>query len=1156
MSTAEIIKGLKHTNLKYLALLIFIVTNYMKLIKTTLLLFSFLLGFSAFSQKTASFHGKLYKVYPQTIDSYNSNVYFQLGQLRFNNLNLPPIIGSVEDGEYLIYNTNFALKNKRKIAKEIVYDTVYQVYSTFTIKNNKKEGNASIYTMFSQTVKCVIPYKNDLIDGHFTIYQNNKSNYRRSWGGDMDNEDYSIDYKHYILYKNRVKYDGSKFELNYVNGILSGNLRVYQYVKGDTLLVDEITVDQGLKSGLYKHFVYWKDKKKIKLFSVSEGTYLKDEREGRWTTNYNRDNDLEVSFYTKNKECAQEIYHNNIIVNKYIYGRDSVIKQFPDYKTIAIFPDVSVDRYSGRSSSQISLIRYNYKNGVLVDKTFRIDAWIKPDFYKNGESIKDTIIDGRFYRTKREGYIRGVESQYLLDSCSDKSNDYPNSNNYCAQLLIQKTYNRKGEITDLYKTTKYFELNPSEKNTFVYSKTYESHKALVTKQYYEPLDYDYNDVQWIKGRSLNSSIRYKVSGDKSNGSIVKLIKVPLKYDTLMLVDTIMKRGKFLYKQDEHFKSGFESYLLENEYNEDYELNGMILQFFKVLPQQHKSILLGKEQYTGDIKVEIDYKRNPKKLKAQLFEILEFFGLQKRLEIVIKLEQSKKILKRYKSKLIPPSAEINYTVIDGAFNGSIRCIDIFDYWSVSSTYYDNRLNDDLEMKIYKLNKRWNAKMKEKHFSITTPSMITYVNGMKEGQWYIEPNNYGSSKSQYTFHQNKLNGMQYRFSESNSFQFLNYVYPMENDTVNGEFWRLRKNGYPIYHGRFNKGIPHGEIVKYFNYNEWYRDTAKYLKEKYTFDHGYLSGRYSFYRDTDNLKFTVDFDKNDSMFFTALKPIYKLSEYKSKKYNSSGSSYSSHYSDDYEEVDLSSYRRADNNKVLSKVITGYEFIDQLFESPYFKRGLYTYYYKSGMVFKQGYKISNELSGKWTFFREGKNRVYKTIDFKDSFLYVVDNDTVLSRGYVKAYYDDGKPMFIGYATDNNTKYTCESETEIPTEEDYYMAFYDTSGQNILKDGNGFITELQASGHKLKEGQIINNKKQGIWIYYNNFGQPEAIGMYENGLKVGRWLSGDLSGLNLSDKVCFMNNDEYLDWINTYGGNLDLTESFYTKGILLNSNSVETIKR
>lgn len=1131
----------------------------MKLNKTILLLFCVFIGFSAYSQKSAMFKGKLYRVYPQTIDHRGSNVYFNLSQLRFNNLNLPPVIGRVEDGEYLIYNTNFVLKNKRKIAKEIVYDTVYQVYATFTIKDNKKEGKATIYTMYTQNVKCVIPYKNDLIDGHFTLYQNIKSSYKHNWDDDdySSDGDYSYDYDHYIFKKNRVVSDGSKFELNYENGILNGTVKAYQFVKKDTLLVDEFFVYQGLKNGPYKHFVYWKEKKKIKQFSLFEGNYVNDEKEGKWTTKYNRENYFGVSFYTKDLECAKEVYINGVIVNKFIYGRDSVIKHFPDYKTIAIFPDVDIERYNYSSSAPIALIRYDFKNGVLIDKTIRIDAWVKPGFYKRDGSIRDTIINGKFFRTKNEGYDRIVEAQYLLDTCNGLSSAYQNSNGYCATLLVQKTFNRKGEITDEYKTPRYFELNPSEKNTYVYSKTFESHKALITKQYYEPLDYGYNDVKWIKGRGLNSSIYYKVSGNKENGSIIKLIKIPMKYDTLSLVDTIMKKGKYLYKQDEHFKAGFEAYLSENENVDDNDLNDFILLFLKVLPQQHKTILLGKEQYTGDLKVEIDYKRNPKKLRAQLFEIEEFFGLQKRLEIVIKLELDKSVIKRNKHKSIRPSSEINYSLVDGAFNGSVRFIDIFDYWSVSSSYYDNKLNDDLEMRVFTLSKRGNAKMKEKHFNSINPSMMTYSYGSKEGQWCVESINYAKSKNQYNFHHNKLNGMQYKYSESNSFQFMSYVYPMENDTVNGDFWRLLKNGYPIYHGHFNKGIPHGELVKYFNNNERYLDTAKYFKEKYTFDHGYLSGRYSNYRDTDNLRYTVDFDKSDSMYFTAFGPIYKLSEFRSKKRLAYDASYSSHYSeyyyDDFEQKD---YRKGKVEENPNSVVNGYDFINQLFESPYLKRGLYTYYYKSGFVFKQGYKINNELSGRWTFFREGKNRVYKTIDFKDSFLFIEGDDSVYSKGLVKAFYDDGKPMFIGYATDNNTKYTCESETDIPTEEDYYLAFYDTLGVNILKDGNGFVTELQASGHKLKEGQIANNKKQGIWIYYNNYGQAEGIGMYENGLKVGRWLYGDLSGLNLSDKVCFMNNDEYLDWINTYGGNLDLTESFYTKGKLLNSNSVDTIKR
>jgi antitoxin component YwqK of YwqJK toxin-antitoxin module len=375
-------------------------------------------------------------------------------------------------------------------------------------------------------------------------------------------------------------------------------------------------------------------------------------------------------------------------------------------------------------------------------------------------------------------------------------------------------------------------------------------------------------------------------------------------------------------------------------------------------------------------------------------------------------------------------------------------------------------------------------------------------------------------------------------------------MQNDTINGDFWHTSKNGYPYSKGHFNKGVPHGEFIRYFNSYDKYLDTGKYFREKYTFDRGYLSGRYLNYRDTDNIRYTIDFDKNDSMYFTAFSPIPKLSEFQNR-HNKQRYEYDAYYRNGHSR---SSY--SESNMDGNTVFNGSEFANQLFGNPYLKRGLYTYYYKSGFVFKQGYKINHELSGRWTFFREGKNRIYKTIDFKDSFLYAEGEDSVFSKGYVKAYYDDGKLMFIGYATDNNTKYTCESETDIPTEEDYYLAFYDTLGQNILKDGNGFITELQASGQKLKEGQMLNYKKNGIWVYYNNYGQAEGIGMYENGLKVGRWLFGDLSGLNLSDKVCFMNNDEYMDWINTYGGNLDLTESFYTKGKFLNGNSVDTIKR
>lgn len=1124
----------------------------MKLAKTTLLILFSLIGFTVFSQKTAVFKGKLYKVYPHTIDSYNSNVYFQSNSLKFNNLNLPPIIGSLDDGDYLIYNTNFVLKNKRKINKEIVYDTVYQVFATFPIKNNKKEGNATIYFMYTQDIRCVIPYKNDLIDGHFVLYQKTSSRSKYDWDDDFeDYDDHSSSFLNYIPYKQRVKFQGSKIELNYEKGLLNGLLKISQYRKKDTVLVESMQLEQGFKNGPYKHINYWISKGKIQAHDISEGHFVKSEFEGKWiSTNY-INNNKEIKYYSKGVLGADEAYSDNRLLSKHLWGRDSVVKYYPNFKTVATFPDVAVGRYSNSRRSS-AMVYYLYYNGVLQDYTYRIDGYIKPNFYHVIKYVgySDTVIAGRFYRTRSEGIYRKVVSQYLLDSCNLTATLNSSESIYCPFLLVQTSYDRKGNVTDLIKTAKYYELNPNEKTTSLVSQAIESHKALITKKYYPPLDYDYQNVQWIKGRGLNSSLMYKVIGDKQNGSIVKVIKIPMKYDTLVLNDTLMKKGKFLYQSDEHFRAGFESYLLEDESNKWNDLNAYILNFFKILPKQHKSIYLGKEIYTGEIEIDIDYKRNPKKLQAKLFEIVEFFGLQKRLEIVIKLEQSHKILRKNKSKLIPPTSEINYSVMDGVFNGSVRLVDVFDHWSVSSSYYDNNLNDDLEMRMFALSKRWNKKMKYKDLSFTTPSLMTYAHGLKEGQWYLEPVSYGNAKSQYVFHNNQLNGTQYRYAESHSSQYISYVYPMHNDTVNGEFWRLRKNGYPIYHGHFIQGIPHGTMVKYFNTNDKYLDTSKYYREKFVFDHGYLSGRYEYFRDTDNLKFTIDFDKKDSMFFTAFTKVPKLSDIKNKANKYNNNSYSS---DDY---DYHGSSGRSESLSTSKVFNGYNFIDQIFESPYFKRGLYTYYYKSGLVFKQGYKTGYEPSGKWTFFRDGQNRIYKTIDFHDSALYVQGSDTVFSRGLVKAYYDDGKTMFVGFATDNNTKYTCESEADIPTEENYYLAFYDSIGNNVLATGSGFVTELQASGHKLKEGQIAGNRKQGIWIYYNNFGQAESIGMYENGLKVGRWLSGDLSGLNLSDKLCFMNNDEYFNWISMYGGNLDLTETFYSNGELINSNSVETIKR
>jgi hypothetical protein len=68
--------------------------------------------------------------------------------------------------------TSFDLKNKRKIGKDVVYDTFYHVFATLTIKDSKKEGVAKFYTKIDQTKPFAeLPFSNDMLNGSVKIYQ-------------------------------------------------------------------------------------------------------------------------------------------------------------------------------------------------------------------------------------------------------------------------------------------------------------------------------------------------------------------------------------------------------------------------------------------------------------------------------------------------------------------------------------------------------------------------------------------------------------------------------------------------------------------------------------------------------------------------------------------------------------------------------------------------------------------------------------------------------------------------------------------------------------------------------------------------------------------------------------------------------------------------
>ena len=115
------------------------------------LLFTFLITIFAFNsqaQKTVVFNGKTYLVYPQVVDVgyYNSSPYIEINRNRIDvtEFKFPPIIGSISDGEYLLYTNKFYTVKKGK-GKNASYDTLPEVYGTFNIKNNEKTSVKNVF---------------------------------------------------------------------------------------------------------------------------------------------------------------------------------------------------------------------------------------------------------------------------------------------------------------------------------------------------------------------------------------------------------------------------------------------------------------------------------------------------------------------------------------------------------------------------------------------------------------------------------------------------------------------------------------------------------------------------------------------------------------------------------------------------------------------------------------------------------------------------------------------------------------------------------------------------------------------------------------------------------------------------------------------------
>lgn len=233
-------------------------------------------------------------------------------------------------------------------------------------------------------------------------------------------------------------------------------------------------------------------------------------------------------------------------------------------------------------------------------------------------------------------------------------------------------------------------------------------------------------------------------------------------------------------------------------------------------------------------------------------------------------------------------------------------------------------------------------------------------------------------------------------------------------------------------------------------------------------------------------------------------------------------------------------------------YYYMENLLEFNQNLTGNYKFFYKNGKISAEGAKRKNRAVGEWKYYSENGN-LYKKIKHESGEFYSKEtHDTVKYSGYCWGYAPNGNLIYEGYLVNSEPDVTCATDAPLAFEELFYKAIYDSLGKNILvTNGYAPVIEYNVSGNLHAKGWILNNKKDSLWRYYNLFGLLNEIGKYKNGLKEGRWLSGDLTGAHFIENACFEDLDGAK--IASLKKQINITEYFYHENKQIESNFTTT---
>lgn len=218
------------------------------------------------------------------------------------------------------------------------------------------------------------------------------------------------------------------------------------------------------------------------------------------------------------------------------------------------------------------------------------------------------------------------------------------------------------------------------------------------------------------------------------------------------------------------------------------------------------------------------------------------------------------------------------------------------------------------------------------------------------------------------------------------------------------------------------------------------------------------------------------------------------------------------------------------------------------------YRYFFTNGQVSQEGRVENGQRSGWWTFRNESGNKL-KEIEYTSGEVLAPNGsgDTLRYKGRIRGYHPKGYVLYEGYVMDASFSYSCATETDLSFEDIWYTAFYDSAGNQTLQQYSGKVYDFHVNTVKRMDGFIRNGLYDSTWYRYSIGGTLESAGKYRNGRKDGRWLLGDLEGINFLDNQCFDAGDEWR--MMQLANELDFTEEIWDNGNLIRTSTLNIRK-